>query len=350
MDVTAFDEEMMRRAMQLARCGELGASPNPMVGAVVTCDGHIIGEGYHRKCGGPHAEVNAIASVADQHKLPESAIYVTLEPCAHFGRTPPCADLIADKGLKRVVVGCLDPFAKVDGRGVERLRRAGIEVVTGVLREECEALNVKFFTAHRRHRPYTLLKWATSADGFMASRDGAVKISTPLTLQLMHGLRARYDAIMTGAGTILTDNPSLTVRGTAGRNPARVVLDASGVTPAGAAVYGPGRVICFTDRRRDDLPSHVEQQTDIDSHDMAAVMKRLYDLGFISLMVEGGARTLTAVADSGLWDEARVERSPVRLGRDGRCLMPAPAGVLKRSETIDGNIIAEYVRPCVEPV
>ncbi|MDE5724089.1 MAG: bifunctional diaminohydroxyphosphoribosylaminopyrimidine deaminase/5-amino-6-(5-phosphoribosylamino)uracil reductase RibD [Paramuribaculum sp.] len=344
MDVTAFDKEMMRRALQLARCGESGASPNPMVGAVVVCDGRIIGEGYHRRCGGPHAEVNAIASVADPRLLPQSTIYVTLEPCAHFGRTPPCADLIVDKGLKRVVVGCLDPFAKVDGRGVERIRRAGIEVVTGVLREECEALNVKFFTAHRQHRPYTLLKWATSADGYMASRGGAVKFSTPLTMQLMHGLRARYDAIMVGAGTVVADNPSLTVRGIAGNNPARVVLDAEGVTDSRAAVYGPGRVICITGRHRSDLPDHVEQQTDVDSRDMGAVMRRLYDLGFISLMVEGGARVLAAVTGSGLWDEVRIEVAPVRLGSDGLCRQPAPEGVLKRSETLDGNMISEYSR------
>ena len=158
MEVTAFDIEMMRRALQLARCGELGASPNPMVGAVVTCDGRIIGEGYHRKCGGPHAEVNAIESVSDPRLLPQCTFYVTFEPCAHFGRTPPCADLIVNRRLKRVVVGCMDPFAKVDGRGVARIRQAGIDVTVGVLREECEALNVKFFTGLRPgkilHRSY----------------------------------------------------------------------------------------------------------------------------------------------------------------------------------------------------
>lgn len=338
----ATDEAMMRRALQLARCGELGASPNPMVGAVVVCDGRIIGEGYHRKCGGPHAEVNAISSVADPRMLSRSTIYVTLEPCAHFGRTPPCADLIVSRGLRRVVVGCLDPFAKVDGRGVEHLRRAGIDVTVGVMRGECEALNVKFFTAHRLHRPYILLKWAESADGFMAPADGRAIFSTPLTSLLVHGLRARYDAIMVAAGTVIADNPSLTVRGVAGRNPARIVLDARGATDPGAAVYGPGRVICFTDAFRADLPPHVEQVTDVYSHDLQAVAARLYELGFISLMVEGGATLLSSMISRGLWDEARVERSPSCLGSRGRSLMPLPEGILRESRHVDGNVVSVF--------
>lgn len=344
MEVTAFDIEMMRRALQLARCGELGASPNPMVGAVVTCDGRIIGEGYHRRCGGPHAEVIAIESVSDPGLLPQSTIYVTLEPCAHFGRTPPCADLIVNRRLKRVVVGCLDPFAKVDGRGVARIRQAGIDVTVGVLREECEALNVKFFTAHRLQRPYTLLKWAMSADGFMAAASGPVRFSTGLTSTLMHSLRARYDAIMVAAGTVITDDPSLTVRGVAGKDPARIVLDARGETDPSAKVYSPGRVICFTGRFRPELPAHVEQISDVDSHDLSAVMERLYRLGFISLMAEGGSRLLSSVIRSGLWDAARVETSPLRLGSEGRCPMAMPQAVIKSCEIADGNHISLFGR------
>ncbi|MDE6556831.1 MAG: bifunctional diaminohydroxyphosphoribosylaminopyrimidine deaminase/5-amino-6-(5-phosphoribosylamino)uracil reductase RibD, partial [Duncaniella sp.] len=185
----------MQRALELAKNGALDASPNPMVGAVIVdAGGKIIGEGWHRRCGEGHAEVNAIASVADESLLKDSTIYVTLEPCSHYGKTPPCADLIISKGIPRVVVGCLDPFPEVSGRGIARLREAGIEVVTGVLEEECRKLNEKFITAHTLQRPFITLKWAESADGYLDAR-----ISTPFTRMLAHKLRATSDAILVGS-------------------------------------------------------------------------------------------------------------------------------------------------------
>ena len=227
-----IDEIYMSRALQLAANGYGHVSPNPMVGAVVVADGRIIGEGYHRQWGHAHAEVNAIASVseADEHLLPQSTIYVTLEPCSHYGKTPPCSKLIIEKGIRRVVVGCLDPFREVSGRGVRMLKDAGVEVVTGVLEDQCRQLNRKFIKAHTAGRPYVMLKWAESADGFVDSQasDSKIMISTPVTSTLVHRLRAGYDAIMVGANTVRRDNPSLSTRLWKGRNPLRVVMSHNG--------------------------------------------------------------------------------------------------------------------------
>lgn len=204
-DVTALDEKLMRRAIQLARNGRMDTSPNPMVGCVIAVGDRIIGEGYHRRCGEGHAEVNAVASVTDPSMLKEATAYVTLEPCSHYGKTPPCARLLIDKGLKRVVIGSGDPNAKVHGRGVAMLREAGIEVVTGVLEDECRAINPHFMTAFSADRPYVMLKWAQSADGYMdVKRDlgePSFLFSTPLNRAIVHRLRATHDAIMVGRGT-----------------------------------------------------------------------------------------------------------------------------------------------------
>ena len=194
-----YELKYMQRCIQLAKCGEMGAPPNPMVGAVIVHNDRIIGEGYHRKCGGPHAEVNAIRSVRDESLLKDSTIYVSLEPCSHYGKTPPCADLIIEKGIPRVVVGCLDPFAKVNGQGIRKLRDAGIEVVVGVMEQECLQLNRKFITFHQQHRPWVTLKWAQSQDGFIdADRqpgEPAVKFSSAFTQTLVHRMRAMNQAL-----------------------------------------------------------------------------------------------------------------------------------------------------------
>ena len=211
-----IDETYMSRALQLAKNGFGRVSPNPMVGAVVVADGRIIGEGFHRQWGHAHAEVNAIASVAeaDRRLLRQSTIYVTLEPCSHYGKTPPCSKLIIDTGIPRVVVGCLDPFKEVSGRGIKMLREAGVDVTTGVLERQCQWINRKFMTAHTHHRPYVTLKWAESADRFVDSDGSQEKavISSPTTMTLMHRERTGYDAIMVGANTVRRDNPSLLPR------------------------------------------------------------------------------------------------------------------------------------------
>ena len=218
------DADYMRRALQLASNGIFDAHPNPMVGAVIVApDGRIIGEGWHRRCGEGHAEVNAVAMVRDEAEFLTATMYVTLEPCSHYGRTPPCAELIISKRIPRVVVGCLDPFEKVSGRGVKMLRDAGVNVTVGVLEEECWQLNVRFITAHTRRSPYVILKWAESADGYIDGR-----ISTPLTSVMVHRLRAEADGILVGSGTALADDPRLDVRLAGGKDPVRVVLDRRG--------------------------------------------------------------------------------------------------------------------------
>lgn len=277
------DERYMRRALCLAGNGLLDASPNPMVGAVlVDPSGKIIGEGWHRRCGEGHAEVNAVASVADTSLLRNATMYVTLEPCSHYGKTPPCASLIIEKGIPRVVIGCLDPFEKVAGRGVRMLKDAGVEVVTGCLEKECIELNEKFVTSHRRKRPFVTLKWAESADGYI---DG--KISTPLTSMLTHRLRATHDAILVGSGTVLADNPRLDTRLYAGHSPLRVILD-----------------------RRGRVKDAVDGTTIIyrEFSSLNDVLEDLYKRGITSVLVEGGAELHRSFIDSGLWDAMRVER------------------------------------------
>lgn len=234
------DSLYMRRCLQLAAMAEGHTSPNPMVGAVVVYDGRIIGEGYHRCCGEAHAEVNAIASVRDKSLLSRSTLYVSLEPCSHFGKTPPCCDLVISCGIPRVVVGCLDPFPQVAGRGVARLREHGVEVTVGVLEDECRRLNRVFMTFQLKARPYILLKWAQSADGFMdynrQSEELPARLSDDITRVWVHRLRAVSDAILVGTNTVLKDNPSLTVRYWSGRNPLRVTIDRHGRIPLDAHI------------------------------------------------------------------------------------------------------------------
>ena len=218
------DEKYMRRCIQLAENGIQGARPNPMVGAVIVANDRIIGEGYHVRCGEGHAEVNAFASVKDESLLKDATIYVSLEPCAHYGKTPPCADLIIKKGVKRVVVGCIDPFAEVKGRGIEKIRKAGIEVEVGILEKECQWLNRRFFTYHSKHRPYIILKWAQTANGFIDNHFKPLMISNEQTQMLSHQLRAEEDAILVGHTTFDRDHPSLNVRYWHGPNPKRIVL------------------------------------------------------------------------------------------------------------------------------
>ncbi len=295
-----FQESIMRRCIALAEKGAGNVSPNPMVGAVVVYDGKIIGEGYHRKYGGPHAEVNAINSVKDPSLLPESEIYVSLEPCAHFGKTPPCADLIIEKKIKKVYVGCLDPFSKVDGKGIQKLRAAGVEVVVGVLEKECQELNRRFFTSVSLRRPYVILKWAQSVDGYIDKDYKPVRISNHQTEILNHKWRSEEDAILVGYNTALRDNPSLTNRFWSGKNPLRVVLDRNGSLPKDLKVFDDAaRTVVF----------------DFDGGGMPQkVLSALNEMKVQSVIIEGGAMTHKRFVEAGLWDEARVFVSDVSLG------------------------------------
>lgn len=333
-----IDEKFMRRAIELARHGAPYASPNPMVGAVIVHDGRIIGEGYHRRCGEGHAEVNAVASVSDADKalLPESTIYVTLEPCSHYGKTPPCAELIVDKKLKRVVIGSIDPFAKVSGRGVRRLREAGIEVVTGVLEDECRAINPHFMTAHTHGRPYVTLKWAQSADGFMdcrrdADHAGAMRLSGETGETLVHRRRALHDAILTTAKTVNADSARLTLRLWEGQEPLRVIVDREGTLDPHAPIFCCGE--------RNPIVLGKEEAPDVPT-----LLRHLYSLGITSVMTEAGPTMLQAIIDSGMWDEARVEVNPVKLGREGTAHAPVlPVAPAATTTLPDGNRLLRYI-------
>lgn len=318
------EEKYMARCIDLA-CGGLGSvAPNPMVGAVIVHEGKIIGEGFHRKCGEAHAEVNAIASVRDESLLRNSTMYVSLEPCSHYGKTPPCSELIIKKGIPRVVIGCLDPFSKVSGGGVRMLREAGVEVVTCVMGRETRALNPEFMTFHTLKRPYVYLKWAQSADGYMdAIRSDvtapAVVLSTAETLRRVHRLRARVSAIMVGTHTALLDNPSLTVRHWAGESPVRVVLDRTLRIPSYYHLLdGQVRTLVFTACEAEDRENVEFITIDFKKNVLRQVMCQLYLRNLTSLMVEGGPFLLKSFLNEGFWDEMLVEAVPVCLGEGVR--------------------------------
>ena len=325
-----IDEKYMRRCLQIAANGLQNAKPNPSVGAViVAADGRIIGEGYTSAYGGAHGEVNAFASVKpeNEHLLKESTIYVSLEPCSHHGKTPPCCDLIIRKGVKRVVCGCVDPFSQVQGRGIKRIREAGIEVVVGVLEKECIASNKRFITFNTHQRPYIILKWAQTADGFIGritsdrKQKESLAISTPFTKMLVHKLRAENDAILIGRGTFETDKPQLNVREWTGTNPERLLLSASMAKesnqPEGWKVFA-------------------------NIHDALA---HLYKEKKQSLIVEGGAETLKQFIAKDLWDEIRVETNPNLTVEQGVAAPEIPINaVLTSEETFDGNSIKLYQR------
>lgn len=311
------NERYMRRCIQLARNGMCRTAPNPMVGAVIVCDGRIIGEGYHARCGEAHAEVNAIRSVADPALLQRSTLYVSLEPCSHYGKTPPCADLIIEKQIPRIVVGCRDPFPKVAGRGIQKLRDAGREVTVGVLETECRQLLRRFITFHTLHRPYVTLKWAQSADGFIdiCRTDGTpARLSDDYTLILVHKRRAEHSAILVGTRTALLDNPSLTVRHWYGPSPVRVTIDRQGTLPEHLHLFdGTVHTLVFTENPRTERPGVEYIAADFRRPLLPQLLTALYERNLQSLLVEGGAATLQSFIDAGLWDEAFVETAPLCL-------------------------------------
>ena len=344
-----IDEKYMRRALQLARLGAGHTSPNPMVGAVIVApDGTIIGEGWHRRCGEAHAEVNAVASVVDDNLLRDSTIYVTLEPCSHYGKTPPCARLLIERGIHRVVVGCLDPFVKVAGRGVAMLREAGIEVVVGVLEQECRALNERFMTAHTSGRPWVQLKWAQTADGFIAlppeAGENPLHMSTPVTMRLMHRQRSLCDAILVGANTARIDNPSLTTRYWLGKSPLRVILSHDLSFPDNLVLLTDGLPTIVYNCVKNEVVGPVEY-VKLDTDKPQSWLEDLYRRGVTSVMVEGGTRVLQGLIDAAAWDEARIEVSPRRVGQG--VVAPRITAPLLARHLIDGNVITYLKRETV---
>jgi len=322
----------MHRCLELAQKGAGEVAPNPMVGAVIVCNGEIIGEGYHEKYGEAHAETNAIDAVKDKSLLSKSTLYVNLEPCSHYGKTPPCALRIIDCGIPRVVIGHGDPFPKVAGGGVKMLRENGIEVITDVLHAECAEINKRFFTFHEKKRPYIILKWAQSADGFIDKiRENAnekpVKISNETTSQLNHKLRTEESAIMVGTRTALLDNPKLVARLAEGKNPVRVVIDRSLKIPKNYNLFN-------------DEAETLVFQTSI----LPQILSELYHRNLTSLIVEGGSMLLQSFIDEDLWDEIYVETAENLWLKNGVKSPELKNAQLKSKKRFGGNIVRIFVR------
>jgi diaminohydroxyphosphoribosylaminopyrimidine deaminase/5-amino-6-(5-phosphoribosylamino)uracil reductase len=338
----------MMRCLQLARLGAGRVSPNPMVGAVLVHNQRILSEGYHQEYGGPHAEINCLNKVKSEDRLliPESTLYVNLEPCSHFGKTPPCADRLIQEKIRRVVIGCRDPFPLVDGKGIGKLQDAGIEVIQDVCVDEARDLNRRFFVFHTLQRPYIVLKWAQTADGFIGLPGEKTQISQPTTQRLVHRWRCEEDAILVGSQTALVDNPQLTNRYWSGSSPVRIVLDSHARVPATHRVSDGQVPTIFFTRNRHQFSGNTEYVAlNPAEPSLSQLLKELYSRGIQSLLIEGGRTVLQSFADEGLWDEARIIRSTTFLLEKG---IPAPvltnAIVHKETAYDEGDAIIE-MRP-----
>ncbi|MBD3582734.1 bifunctional diaminohydroxyphosphoribosylaminopyrimidine deaminase/5-amino-6-(5-phosphoribosylamino)uracil reductase RibD [Flavobacterium selenitireducens] len=309
-------EIYMERCLQLAANGLGMTYPNPIVGSVIVHEGKIIGEGWHRKSGEAHAEVNAVNSVKDKSLLKKATIYVTLEPCSHFGKTPPCCDLIIANEIPNVVVGCVDPNEKVAGKGVAKLLAAGKNVIVGILENKCIELNRRFFTFQNKKRPYVILKWAQSRDGFLGptAKDDAkpVWLTNSHSRQIVHKWRTQEHAILVGTQTAIDDNPALTARDWFGKNPIRIVLDRSQRIPKENHIFdNQAKTIAFSEAPLNGVETEV---VTFDENLAARLCKGLSGRDIQSVIVEGGSRLLQTFIDAGIWDEARVFKSDIVLG------------------------------------
>lgn len=305
-----MDERFMHRALFLAKLGLGKVAPNPLVGCVIVHDNIIIGEGYHQFYGGPHAEVNALKQVENPDLLKKATVYVTLEPCSHFGKTPPCSDILIKSGVKNVVIGTRDSNPLVSGKGIDKLKKAGIEVIENVLENECRKINRRFFTFHEKSRPYVILKWAQTSDGYLdkqrsSNEIGINWITEPETKSLVHKWRSEEQAILVGRNTIMNDNPSLTVRDFSGKNPIRIVIDSQLAISNMKNVFSDDAETLVFNRIKNEKIGNIEwikiQETNTD-----LILKELYKRGIQSVLVEGGSRTLQYFIIDNVWDEARV--------------------------------------------
>ncbi|HJV20478.1 MAG TPA: bifunctional diaminohydroxyphosphoribosylaminopyrimidine deaminase/5-amino-6-(5-phosphoribosylamino)uracil reductase RibD [Sediminibacterium sp.] len=341
-------EQYMARCIELASKGAGRVAPNPMVGAVLVHKDRIIGEGYHQQYGGSHAEVHCFNAVAeaDEELVSESVIYVSLEPCAHFGKTPPCADLIVRKGVRKVVIGCRDPFEAVNGKGVERLRNAGIEVVEGVLEKECLELNKRFFTFHQKKRPYIILKWAQTADGKMAAASTErLLISNAYANTLVHRWRSEEAAILVGTNTALLDDPLLNNRLWTGPSPLRMVIDVNLRLPASLKLFTDGHpVVVYTAAQAVQEGEITYQKIAADRPLLPQILNYCYQQGIQSILVEGGAQLLQSLINEGWYDEIRViTNTSLQIGA-GLAAPVATADSLYKEEQFLDNRIQYYYR------
>lgn len=299
----------MQRCIQLALCGNGTVAPNPMVGSVIVHNGKIIGEGFHQQAGRPHAEVNAIDSVKDKSYLSESVLYVNLEPCNHTGKTPPCTELIIKSEIPEVIIGMKDPDLRVNGNGIQKLREAGIKVQTGILEDECKKLNRRFICVREKNRPYIILKWAQSADGFTGQSGKRINISNKYNRIITHKWRAEEQAILAGSGTVLNDNPELNVRYWTGKDPVRILTDRNGVLHDKLKIFSlPGKTIVYSSVPDAKYPCEtIYLQPNNFIHEM---IMDVNNRGIQSILVEGGSKLHSEFINLNLWDEARVTVNP----------------------------------------
>ena len=332
-----FNPDFMRRGLELAKKGKGLVSPNPMVGAVLVFENKIIGEGWHQEYGKAHAEVNCISSVEKEHFpfISQSTLYVTLEPCSHFGKTPPCADLIIQHKIPKVVIGCLDSNSKVSGKGIERLKNAGIEVIDPVLEKECRLINKRFFTVQEKKRPYIILKWAQSEDGYIAPLDGSrTQLSNASSAKMVHKMRYEEDAILIGFNTALNDNPQLNNRHwkTNGKQPVRIVLDFEKQLPSHLNIFDQSQKTIIFNFISDDVSGN-NHWVKIDRSLPIPQQLFPYLSPLQSVIIEGGSKTLKLFLDQDLWDEAYLIKTPVTLGNG----IPTP--LLKNDKMVKNFIL-----------
>lgn len=340
------DELYMRRALELARLGSGYTSPNPMVGCVVVHEYRIIGEGWHKQYGGPHAEVNAIASVENKSLLPQSRVYVTLEPCSHFGKTPPCADLLISSGVRDVVICNTDPNPLVAGRGIKKLTEAGAQVQAGVLEQEGLALNKRFFTFHTLKRPFILLKWAETADGFVAGDNyEPVQISGKLAQRLVHQYRSEEQAILVGTRTALADNPRLNTRFWSGNNPLRLVIDRQLQLPAHLRLFDQSQpTVVYTYKQQEDQENLYFVQLQEQESLLPQMMQDLHQRQVLSVLAEGGTFLLESLLYENLWDEALVFKSKYKMLGSGIKAPVMAGGQLQGIHDLNSDWLQHYVR------
>lgn len=343
------DEIYMRRCLQLASYASGHVAPNPMVGAVLVHDDKIIGEGYHQRYGEAHAEPNAIFSVENEDLLKESTLYVNLEPCSHHGKTPPCADLIVEKGIPEVIIGSLDPNPKVAGKGVEILEKAGVKVKIGVLENECKEFNKRFYTHQIKKRPYIILKWAQTRDGFIdiireSKEIEPLRISHQTAKHITHKIRTENQAIMVSTNTVVLDDPSLSARHWPGKHPIRVILDRTGRVPKDYRIFNElSPTLVFTEKDMDDFENIQFIKIKFDENFLTNMFASMAEKGIHSVLIEGGTKFLTNIITEKLWDEAYVEISNQKI-KNG---VPAPmiTADIVSSQKIDNHLFIKYINP-----
>jgi diaminohydroxyphosphoribosylaminopyrimidine deaminase/5-amino-6-(5-phosphoribosylamino)uracil reductase len=336
----------MQRCIKLAEKGLGKTFPNPLVGSVIVHQDNIIGEGWHQKAGSSHAEVNAIFNVQNKEFLSKSTLYVSLEPCNHFGKTPPCSDLIIKNKIPRVVIASTDPNPLVAGEGIEKLKKAGCEVIIGVLKKEADFLNRRFFTFHNLKRPYIILKWAQTKDNFIAPFQKKMGnpeifwITNNHSKQLVHKWRSEEVAILVGVQTVINDNPKLTTREWAGNNPLRIVIDPNGRTPKDSKLFQDNIPTLFLTKKPIKLFSNKKEQKIISPFSIKNILKECYKLNIQSIIIEGGLRTLESFIKDNLWDEARVFKTDKKL-KTG-IMAPKLEKKSSQSEMYEGDILDIY--------